>query len=175
MKKLALCLVLCILLAGCSAPTADEEARDLLGRIDLGSPSLTADVTADYGDRVYSFRLKYADGVVTILSPETIAGIEAQVGEDGVTLRYDGAEVFTGTLAGISPMSALPLFINALGESYISDARFGPDDTLTIIFRIDDDVQLSVDFDRQSELPISAEVTENGEMKLKITFYDVKL
>lgn len=175
MKKLAFCLVLCVVLTGCGAPTADETARELLGRLDLSSPSLTADVTADYGDRVYSFRLKYAGGVVTILSPDSIAGIEALVGEDGFSLRYDGAEVFTGSIGGISPMSALPLVLNAFAADYISDAKFAPDNILSVTFRIDDNVALNVDFDRETELPISAEVSENGEMKLKITFYDVKL
>ena len=175
MRKIALCLVLCLALSACSGPTAEEAARELVGGLELSGPVLTADVTADYGDRVYDFRLRYADGIVTILSPESIAGIEAEVKEDGVALRYDGAEVFTGTIAGISPMSALPLFVNALGESYIVDARFGMDDTLEIDFRISDEVVLTAVFDRTSELPVSAEVTENGEMRLKITFYDVKL
>jgi hypothetical protein len=64
---------------------------------------LTADVTADYGERIYRFTFTYTGGAdkgeITVTAPKELAGLKAGVSVSGGTISYDGAELDTGPLA----------------------------------------------------------------------------
>ncbi|MGX8698522.1 MAG: hypothetical protein ACSW8F_01155 [bacterium] len=136
-------------------------------------PRFTAKVDADYGERLWSFRLALEGDTVTILEPESIAGIEAQVGEDGVTLRYDGAEVYTGavTASGLSPAEALPLMRKLWREGLVTDAqRHG--DTLWLTFYVEEGTRLVTAFDAASFTPLTAELYREGSRVLSAEISD---
>lgn len=86
----------------------------------------TAQVTADYGQRVYRYTMSFSadqEGtVLTLLEPETVAGITARLsGEEGSLLEYDGAVLETGPLNedGLTPVSAVPALLDAIRTGYL--------------------------------------------------------
>ena len=57
-------------------------------------------LNADYGDRVYAYKLKYSgdmtSGSIEILEPASIAGLTVQVSPDGTSLIYEDVTLDTG-------------------------------------------------------------------------------
>ncbi|MBQ2602393.1 MAG: hypothetical protein II583_03130 [Oscillospiraceae bacterium] len=179
-KRASLLLCLLFLLSSCSrGPDAGElESRLRSDFASAPSIKLTASVRADYGERVYDFDLCYerTDGgaTVTILSPESVAGISARVGEDGLTLEYEGAEVYTGALTddGLSPAAALPLAVDAWGGGLLLSARI-ESGLLVCEHFISESVTLVSSFDSESLVPVSSELISGGYRTLLMEFGDV--
>jgi len=83
-------------------------------------------VTADYGQRIYRYRLDFqADEeqtVMTLTEPETVAGISARLSaREGSKLEYEGIMLETGPLddSGLSPVSAVPALLETVREGYL--------------------------------------------------------
>ena len=132
MRKLLCCvLMMTLLLTACGGGGGGSEAEKLALQVrgeylSMTGCSGTAVVTADYGQRVYRYELQFAadgDGtVLTLLSPETVAGITARLsGTEGSVLEYDGAVLETGPLdeSGLTPVSAVPAVLTAVREGYL--------------------------------------------------------
>lgn len=134
MRKLLLCvpMITLLLLPACSGGAGVSKAEELSLTIRgeyLEATAWTADVavTADYGQRVYQYRLAAVaseeETVLTLSEPETVAGITARlVGKDSL-LEYDGMSVETGPLDenGLTPVSAIPALMDAVKSGYITD------------------------------------------------------
>lgn len=116
--KRVLPFVLClILLCGC----ADDGKSQFLEFVNVVSSaeniSFSAKVSAQYSDKTAQFTLGYeqtADGAsVSVIEPEMLRGIKANVTGKNLSLEYDGAMLDIGTLddAELSPMSSLPLIV----------------------------------------------------------------
>ena len=93
--------------------------------------SATAEITADYGQRVYEYTLtvswqKDGETVLTVVEPENIAGITARIGNGSARLEYDGASLETGLLSGdgLSPMDAVPAILEGVLTGYIAECGF---------------------------------------------------
>ena len=128
MKKILSMAALMLLLASCSGADPSQSFVDIRAAYLAADVTLTAELTADYGDRSYDYTLSYTGdgkrGEVTILSPELVSGISARIDEDKtVTLECDEVIIDTGMLygSGTSPVEALPLIVNAVREGYVSD------------------------------------------------------
>ena len=131
MRRLCLPLVLCLLLAACGGQSQEPEEQALALRTrDLSMQTCegAVSVTADYGQRVYSYRLDVtwsrAEGLtVTVTEPELLSGVVARVTEDGSQLEFDGAILETGPLGedGLSPLAAVPVMLKDLQERYIAE------------------------------------------------------
>ena len=146
MKRLcAPMMTLCLLLAACgggSGGRGDEElALDIRAEyLGMAACAATAEITADYGQRVYEFTLdlQYTKGgetVLTVTAPEDIAGVTARLKDGAATLEYDGASLETGELdgQGLSPVSALPALLNAVQTGFIAEVgREDLDETATL-------------------------------------------
>ena len=128
--KRALCLLLCfffVILPACAESAGREEFLALRAAWLAADVCLEAAVSADYGDRVCDFRLRYEgngeSGTVTVLEPELIEGIRAELGK-GSSLRliYDGVLLDTGALFGdaATPLQALPLTVLAVREGFVT-------------------------------------------------------
>ena len=97
LKKAVTILLTVSFLSGCAGQNRDLERGIELRTQLLGSSgcSFDADITADYGDKVYSFSLQCQadDGGnlrFTVTKPDSIAGIQGSVdGTDGA-LTFDG-------------------------------------------------------------------------------------
>ena len=143
---------------------------------------INAQVTADYGDRVYEFTVRYTGGAyageISILAPAQIAGVTAEVTPDGATLVFDGVRLDTGPLTngGLTPAGAIPLLISEWQGGHIDFVgaeRFGDTDTLTFETSVDESVSQRTWFDSRTLLPIRSEIRYNGRMVILCVFSNV--
>ena len=85
------------------------------------------ELTADYGQRVYTYGIdlswqREGETVLTITAPENVAGITARILEGETALEYDGMRVETGPLdgSGMSPVDAVPVLLDYAEGGYIA-------------------------------------------------------
>ena len=123
-------LILCLaLLCSCGGRSHSEKAAFLKLRaawLEKGNVTLRSQMRADYGERVYDFLLSYEGGgdggVLRVEQPLELEGIEAVLGDKGVTLRYDGFMLDTGAILGeLSPLEAFPLMIRCWRSGFVTD------------------------------------------------------
>ena len=182
---LALMIMLVFAAVSCSGTPGGAEEAALEIRTELLEAEkliIGADITADYGDRVYEFTVKYtgtADlGTIAVLAPETIAGITAEVTQGGCTLVYDGARLDMGALTtgGMSPADALPVLVAQWRGGFITVTgyeKLGETDTVVLITDIEDNTQQKTWFDARTHLPVRAELSDGGRLVIACVFNDV--
>ena len=130
MRKLLICVLMTTLLTGCGAAgvsEAEELALTIRGEyLEQTSCTAVADVTADYGQRVYQYQMEVSvEGEETALllsAPETVAGITARLSGKDSLLEYDGISVETGPLDedGLTPVSSIPVLLEAARSGYMT-------------------------------------------------------
>lgn len=135
MKKALLLLTIVVMLAGCgAAPKEMDRALELRTRL-LQATGCTfdAEVTADYGDTLFTFRLTCAadaKGNLTfqVTAPKSISGITGGISRQGGALTFDSTALQFNLLADgqLSPVSAPWVMLQALRGGYITSA--GMDD-----------------------------------------------
>ena len=89
--------------------------------------SFDVELTADYGDKLYTFALSCeadADGTVsfTVTAPQAIAGITGQISAAGGKLTFDGQALAFELLAQgqLSPVSAPWILLKTLRSGYLT-------------------------------------------------------
>jgi outer membrane lipoprotein-sorting protein len=115
-------------LAACGRSVAIDDAEAVRALYaDLRRCSLQAALTADFGDAVSEFTLRFdynreGESAVEILAPEEVRGVRATIGAGETTLSYDGLILETGPLpgTGLTPVDALPVMLKTWGEGYVS-------------------------------------------------------
>lgn len=134
MRKLLLCtqmIALLLLLSSCGGKGSSEDALALRYRtdyLDMKSCEGTAELHADYGERVYDYTVSFQcqkDGEmqVRITAPESLAGTTARIAQGETRLEFDGLTLETGPLSpeGLSPIDAIPASLRYLCEGYIAE------------------------------------------------------
>ncbi len=124
---LFLLIPLLLLCTACGQSAGREDFLALCAAWLAAPVRLCAAVSADYGDRVWNFRLVYEgdgeQGSLTVLEPERIEGVGAELVK-GETLRLvcDGTLLDTGALFGnaATPLQALPLTVLAVREGFVT-------------------------------------------------------
>lgn len=186
MKLVPVILALALMLTGCAAVGSNEreEILDIRAKY-IAQPelSLRAELTADYGERVYVYELDYAGdasaGTIQVYSPQIISGISAVYQQGCITLRFDGAILDTGKLSfGMCPLEAFPFMINAWQNGYISECWHenynGTDSVAAQIEMGDADmgggIVCRVWFDRSDGGPLFCEIAENGKSVIQCKF-----
>ena len=131
MRKLLLCVPMIILLSGCfGMATVGNQTEELTLAVRADYLALrvwAADValTADYGQRVYQYRLAATQSgeelVLALSEPETVAGIIARLKDGDSMLEYDDLWLETGPLNpdGLTPVACIPALIEAAKSGYI--------------------------------------------------------
>lgn len=189
MRRVAAIISLCImttLLTSCvsSSKSAKESAENIRTLLISSDISMTASVTADYGERVYDFTLSYdtASCLIEVKEPERLAGLTVTVSEgDGSTvLKYDDAELNTGTFdeEGLSPISALPKLVKQWHEGYILESYFetlDDVDAVAIKTNISDEVVSISWFDRATGIPVKAEIAIGDQIVIQCIFSEVTI
>lgn len=130
MKRIMLPIVLTgALLAGCLGSSGLDRAVELRAKLLSSSCAFDTVVTADYGDRTYTFTMACeadSGGNVTfeVVEPESIAGITGQISEAGGELTFEGLALDFGILAEgrTTPVSAPWLLIHTMRSGYITAA-----------------------------------------------------
>lgn len=187
-KLLTLAIVMAFVFTACSGEDrAAEYAQEIrIKYLEADTISLTADITADYGESVYEFKVSFAasDGEyeLEIIEPENIRGLRAKTKNGSMKLEYDGAELDTGTILseGVSPVDALPLALEAWRSGYIIESIIDELDgeasiKTTIIVSEKDDIELITWFSEESFLPIRAEFSVAGQRVIMCGFSDVSI
>jgi len=174
-----------LLLTACSAPSPEVTAEDIQqSYFQAESVTMTLDLTADYGEKVYPYKLACTvspdGGEIVIKEPEIIAGVRALIESDGVTLSYDGAEVYTGAILpdGLSPVDAVPVMVSLWREGLITETvwePYGDIPCVAAVFRVSDSVTLRTWFDGETQLPVHAEFSSDGYTVIICDFENVIL
>lgn len=148
MRRSLICVLMIplLLLAGCGGgegSSAEEQALAVRTRyLAMTSFAGSAEVTADYGERVYDFTMDFSwekdgDLVLTVTSPEEISGITARVRDGETLLEYDGASLGAGDLSGdgLSPVEAIPAILDDARSGCITQCvleQMGEQETLRV-------------------------------------------
>lgn len=127
-------MVLCmILLTGCTGEPK-EMGQALSFRkalLEAGGCCFDAEITADYGDSLYTFGLscqadQQGNVVFTVQTPETISGISGKIASGKAWLTFDDKALeFSPLVDGqVTPVGAPWLLLHALRSGYIASAGY---------------------------------------------------
>ena len=176
-RRLIPFILVLLLLTGCGGQKGDL-GEALAFRTKLLSArgcAFTGDITADYGDRSYSFTVDCEadqDGNLrfSVTAPETIAGISGQVEAQGGKLTFDDTALDFGLLADgqVSPVTCPYFMVDAWRQAYLSAAG-QTEDGLRITFDTSfDGLPLSVDLWLREETPVFCELGYAGRRVLSM-------
>lgn len=180
-RLLSLALILLLLLTGCASGGSElDEAMTIREKL-LKAPgcSFDAAVTADYGDKLFSFRLRCqgdsrGDLTFTVEEPESIAGITGTVAGDGGKLTFDGTALSFPLMADgqVTPVTAPWLLLKTLRGGYLTSAG---QEGETLRMSIDDSYQddaLHLDIWAEGGTPVRGEVLYDGRKILSVDVAD---
>ena len=135
----ALMMTLCLLLSGCGKGGDDLETQAAQAQAvyqAMTGCTAQAEITADYGERVYSYTVQLQGtaeaGSLTVTAPELLAGAGTAWEAGKRSLQYEDLTLDTGDLSpdGLSPADAVPLVLRAAAEGDIAElAQETLDDT----------------------------------------------
>lgn len=179
MKRAAVLVFLVVMLSGCSSGNKElERGMALRDRLLSGQGcSFDAEVTADYGDKLYDFSMACqgdAQGNLsfTVTAPETIAGITGTVSDSGGKLTFDDTALHFELMADdqLSPVSAPWIFLKTLRSGYLTSAGMdGEQLRLTIDDSYEEDaLQLDIWLDG-NDVPVRAEILYDGRRILSLS------
>jgi hypothetical protein len=168
-------IALCLLLTGCGGgETAQTDLAQTLREeyAAVTTWSGTAQVTADYGQRVYQYTLEGVgtEGAVTltVTAPAEVAGVSARIADGQTRLEYDGAMLETGPLSpeGLSPVSAMPALLDYARAGF-SDQWSEEEGLLRVDYRDPDNdpgsgTEAVLWFDPASHDLVRGEITVDG-------------
>ena len=165
MPLMPLLLGAALMLSACGGGAAragfESFAEDLSARDELHFTSqLRVEFTLDYA----------ADSggcTVTVVSPEIIKGVSAHITAGETALEYDGVALDTGALDdfGLSPMSALPLLVDAMRTGYL-DSAWEENGELAAVLIPSDGLSVEVHLDKYSKTPLYAEISSAGRVRV---------
>jgi len=179
MKRIAALLCMVLLLSGC-AGTDQTINRAMAFRLRLlaaSGCSFDADITADYGDKSYTFSMACtADdrGTVSfsVTKPETISGITGNVAATGGKLTFDDKALAFSLMADglITPVSGPWVLLKSLRSGYLTSCgqegeylRIAIDDSYEA-----DALHLDI-WLGEGDLPVRGEILWQGRRLLSIS------
>ena len=174
MKKfcLSISLCLCLLMSGCGGREFAKAREDLAARLDEAEClGFTANIRAEYENKTARFTLSYYEdaegGKVTVLAPQLIAGVTARIQPGSTSLEYDGVCLGTGELDdfGLSPMSALPMLVQALKNGNVN-AGWSEGGCTVLELQSTDELICTVWFMPEDMTPRQAELRSDGRVKV---------
>lgn len=187
-------MTLVLVLTACGAPgaggRAGNEAEKLLTGtrnlyLDMAGCSGHADLTADYGERVYNYGVdftweKEGETLLTITAPENIAGTTARIHRGETALEYDGVMMATGPLdaAGLTPIDALPALLEYAREGFLAECALEDDGSgqrLRVVCRDPEDtpgtgVEAQLWFAPDTGFLLRGEISESGFTVIQCNF-----
>ena len=182
--KLCCLLLCCMYFVGCTGQKTQPGQEALDFRTDLmehGGCCFTANIAADFGERVYMFTLACETNAgetrLKVIEPEMIAGIAATVSSDGIKLTFDDAELDFGKLANgyVSPVTVPWLLAQCwMGEYIAWSGADGELDRVTYL-RGYDEAELTVDTWFSDGVPQHAEILYDDVRCLTVEILDFKM
>lgn len=181
-KALLFAPMLMLLLTACGG----GEEKDMVAQLQqqyaaVEQATLEADITCHYDEEVREYTLLCAytpeKSTVTVLKPENLSGISAQVENGTLTLSYDDLSLDAGTYsaAAVSPVVALPKLMEAAGWGYPAEQSEETVGERTCI-RLGCDLSnapgtlYTTWFDKESLLPMRSEISTDGVLLFEATW-----
>ena len=178
MKRLAVLFFAVVLFTGCAGKTpALERAMTLRAKLLASDCSFDTEVSADYGDQVFTFGITCegdSDGRLEFLvtAPESISGITGIAEQDSGKLTFTDTALTFPLLADgqVSPVSAPYLLMKTLRGGYLTAAGMeGELLRLTIDDSFEEDaLQLDIWLNGQDQ-PVQADILYDGRRILTMT------
>ena len=118
-------LFCCFLLVSCtdsSGASRVVEVQELYASLASYSAETSVAVSREAETLYYTLDVEKdtKDATITVVEPETLSGVSAHLGTDGVSLEYDGLLLDVGAFHnGISAVNCVPLTIQALSSGYL--------------------------------------------------------
>lgn len=173
-------LMMTLLLTACGGTGENgpqEQALTIRGEY-LAAKGCSArlNVTADYGQRVYTYTVDAAlaeeELLLSVTAPEEVAGVTARLAGGGSWLEYDGAVLETGLLAvdGLTPLNAVPVLLEAARSGFMVSCAaelLGEREALRVAYR-DPDIpvnqgrEVTLWFDGQTHALLRGEILVDG-------------
>ena len=165
--RLAAILSVIILLSGCS------KGSDALGRavalrnklLSSNGCNFQANVTADYGEKIYVFSLecetdKNGDLSFQVSAPATISGISGKITGAGGSIHFDDVVLAFPTIADgqVTPVTAPWLFVKTLRSGYLKDCSLNSDGFSVSIDDSYSDEAFQLNIHTKGDTPASAEI-----------------
>ena len=181
-KALILAPMLILLLTACGAGEETNETAQLQQQYAaVESATMEAEIVCHYDDEIRKYTLLCAytpeRSTVTVLSPENLSGISAQVENGTLTLSYDDISLDAGTYsaAAVSPVVALPKLMEAAAWGYPteqSEEMLGERTCIRMACDLSDapGTLYTTWFDAQSLLPLRSEITVDGALLFEVTW-----
>lgn len=178
MKRIVAILCLLALLAGCSGAGNElDRAMALRAKMLAQGVSFDAEITADYGDKIYQFTMEcQADSqgalTFTVKEPQSIAGITGKLSASGGKLTFDDQALAFQMLADdqITPVSAPWILVRTLRSGYLTSCgsdggvvRVAIDDSYE-----EDALHLDIWLD-ENDLPARGEILWQGRRILSVS------
>lgn len=184
MKQLcALLALLTLLLTGCAAGQADTRVETLQQKYAALSgcdARVAVTVACDGETRQYTLDIaKEGDETrVTVLEPETLAGVGAVVSGDALSLAYDGMVLDAGSAdERVSAVNAADILLRAAASGYVTERnteRYKDTDALRLCFETEqggETLRVTAWFDA-ADRPLYAELERGGEVLAYLEFTD---
>ena len=177
LKQLAAALLLPLCLAGCGKPQSSQRALDLRSALMQSREcSFTAEITSESDDRVYGFTVQChctpEQTRVQVLAPDAIAGITAVISKNGAQVEYEDSILELGNIGSVSPMAAAELLYRCwVGEYIVSAGKDGETERVSYLPANEEAVTVDTWLD-QADVPIYAEISEDGVRRLRMTVTD---
>ncbi len=180
MKRIFAALLLLVLVSGCSAGQNEmDRAMALRAKLLSRAVEFETEITADYGDKTYSFSVgcradEQGTLTFTVTAPETISGITGTVSAAGGKLTFDGHALAFPALADgqLTPVCAPWVLVKTLRSGYLTSCgsdggmiRVSIDDSYA-----DDALHLDI-WLGEEDIPVRAEILWQGR---RILSMDVK-
>ncbi|MCD7844110.1 MAG: hypothetical protein LUG17_05760 [Clostridiales bacterium] len=179
-------VVFCLLslpLSGCGGASGPEDAVREMRTLYQSAESVSgvADITADYGQRVYTYTAAVegtvSTGTLTVQAPENIAGTVIQWAEDATSLTYEETTLETGALSdsGLSPADAIPAVLASCRAGALVECACEEDGGVLyaeLENPEDESVTVSCWFDAENYVLQRAELSEDGTTVLTLVFSD---
>lgn len=188
-RLIAVALMMTMCLTACRGADNEAEKEAIRKRTDLlsaGGCRLTAEVTADYGERVYEYTLEcdYAyqgKSDIKVIKPEIVEGLSATMEYGNTMLSFDGLSIDTGILAEpeLTPLGAVIMMADAWSAGYISGTCFEAADDIECLYVSylvgydNDELEYRTWFDKASLKPVKGEIISDGRAVIMIKYTDI--
>lgn len=181
MKRIFVCLLFVIFLFGCDNHSEINDAMQLREKIlAVDGCEFFAEVTADYGDKIYSFSMvcsfdNEGNMYFNVSAPETISGITGTVKANGGQLTFDEQAIAFPLLADdqLTPISAPWIFMRSIRSGYIHSGGRDENDIYLCLHDNYEEDALQVDIWLNNDLqPKRAEILWKNRRILSINITD---
>ena len=178
MKKIGMALLCLVLLSGCGKAERGAALQEQYAA--LSRAELTAEITCHLPEENRQFQVtcqynREGDSDIVVTAPAELAGLQATVSGEDLTLTYDDLVLPAGSAAAVSPASCLPWLMRAASAGYIlEEGRETLGDKPCLRLTLDttgqdgEKVLCTAWFDQETQMPVYGEFAVDGQLLLSV-------